>query len=171
LRLASIRRRSSYYFAASEQRTSSICRASTIALAFRFPITGLSVCVFSSSAIRVFQRRNTVMIRAPKRFLDQVRWLEFSELDQASQAYLHQLTMGVIREEVFADASEAPEISEALPPNNGTVFEAAHTVQRRRVDRSKNSTCTIWRASADSYRPSRSNTSPSKLSRKPIPRF
>ena len=42
---------------------------------------------------------------------------EFSELDQALQAYLHQVTMRVIREEVFADASEAQEISEALPPN------------------------------------------------------
>jgi hypothetical protein len=30
---------------------------------------------------------------------------------------LHQVTMRVIREEVFADASEAQEISEALPPN------------------------------------------------------
>jgi len=63
------------------------------------------------------QRRNTVMIRAPKRFLDQVLWPEFSELDQALQAYLHQVTMRVIRDEVFADASEAQEISEALPPN------------------------------------------------------
>src|ERR1700677_1486540 len=86
------------------------------------------------------QRRNTVMIRAPKRCLDQVLWPEFSELDQALQAYLHQVTMRVIREEVFADASEAPEISEALPPNNGRVFEAAHTVQRGGGDRSKNST-------------------------------
>src|SRR5258705_10029952 len=34
------------------------------------------------------QRRNTVMVRAPKRFLDQVLWPEFSELDQALQAYL-----------------------------------------------------------------------------------
>jgi hypothetical protein len=41
---------------------------------------------------------------------------------------------------------------------NGRFFKAAHTVQRRGVDRSKNSTCTIWRASADSCRPSRSNT-------------
>jgi hypothetical protein len=53
------------------------------------------------------QRRNTVMVRAPKRFLDQVLWPEFSELDQALQAYLHQVTLRVIREEVYADASEA----------------------------------------------------------------
>jgi hypothetical protein len=80
------------------------------------------------------------MIRAPKRFLDQVLWPEFSELDQALQACLLQVTRRVIREEVFADANEAPEISGAPPPNNGRVFEAADTVQRRRVDRSKNST-------------------------------
>jgi tRNA nucleotidyltransferase (CCA-adding enzyme) len=63
------------------------------------------------------QRRNTIMVRAPKRFLDQVLWPEFSELDQALQAYLHQVTLRVIREEVYADASEAQEVSEALPPN------------------------------------------------------
>jgi tRNA nucleotidyltransferase (CCA-adding enzyme) len=63
------------------------------------------------------QRRNTVMVRGPKRFLDQVLWPEFSELDQALQAYLHQVTLRVIREEVYADASEAQEVSEALPPN------------------------------------------------------
>jgi hypothetical protein len=47
------------------------------------------------------------MARAPKRFLDQVLWPEFSELDQALQAYLHQVTLRVIREEVYTDASEA----------------------------------------------------------------
>jgi hypothetical protein len=56
------------------------------------------------------------MIRAPKRFLDQVLCPEFSELDQALRAYLHQVTMRDPRG-VFADASEAQEISEALPPN------------------------------------------------------
>jgi hypothetical protein len=39
------------------------------------------------------QRRNTVMLRGPKRFLDQVLWPEFSELDQALQSYLHQVTL------------------------------------------------------------------------------
>ena len=63
------------------------------------------------------QRRNTVMIRAPKGFIDQVLWLEFTELDRALQAYLHEVTLRVIREEVYADASEAQEVSEALPPN------------------------------------------------------
>jgi len=63
------------------------------------------------------QRRNTVMVRAPKGFVDEVLWPEFSELERALQAYLHEVTLRVISQEVFADTSEAPEVSEALPPN------------------------------------------------------
>jgi hypothetical protein len=63
------------------------------------------------------QRRNTVMVRVPKGFADQVLWPEFTELDAALQAYLREVTLRVIRDEVFADASEAEEVSspEALP--------------------------------------------------------
>jgi hypothetical protein len=63
------------------------------------------------------QRRNTVMVRVPKGFVDQVLWPEFTELDAALQAYLREVTLRVIRDEVFADASEAEEVSspEALP--------------------------------------------------------
>src|ERR1700681_3000747 len=63
------------------------------------------------------QRRNTVMVRAPRGFVDQVLWPEFGELDRALRAYLHEVTLRVIRDEVFADASEAQEVPEALPPN------------------------------------------------------
>ena len=63
------------------------------------------------------QRRNTVMVRAPRGFVDQVLWPEFGELDRALQAYLHEVTLRVIRDEVFADTSEAQEVPEALPPN------------------------------------------------------
>jgi len=63
------------------------------------------------------QRRNTVMVRAPRRFIDQVLWPEFSELDQALQAYLHQVTLRVIRDEVYADASDAQEVPDVMPPN------------------------------------------------------
>jgi hypothetical protein len=63
------------------------------------------------------QRRNTVMIRAPKGFIDQVLWPEFVELDRALAAYLQEVTLRVIRDEVFADTSEAPEVTEGLPPN------------------------------------------------------
>ena len=63
------------------------------------------------------QRRTTLMVRAPRRFFDQVLWPEFSELDRALQAYLHEVTLRVIREDVYADASEAQEVPEALPSN------------------------------------------------------
>jgi hypothetical protein len=49
------------------------------------------------------------MVRAPRGFIDQVLWPEFGELDRALQAYL-QVTLRVIRDEVFADASEAQEV-------------------------------------------------------------
>ena len=63
------------------------------------------------------QRRNTIMVRAPRGFIDQVLWSEFTELDRTLQAYLHEVTLRIIREEVHTDASEAPEVSAALPPN------------------------------------------------------
>lgn len=63
------------------------------------------------------QRRTTLMVRAPRRFFDQVLWPEFSELDHALQAYLHEVTLRVIREDVYADASEAQEVPEVLPSN------------------------------------------------------
>ena len=63
------------------------------------------------------QRRNTVMLRAPKGFIDQVLWPEFGELDRDLRAYLQDVTLRVIRDEVFADASEAQEVAEALPAN------------------------------------------------------
>jgi hypothetical protein len=63
------------------------------------------------------QRRNTVMVWAPRGFVDQVLWPEFNELDSALRAYLQEVTLRVIRDEVFADASEAQEVPEVLPPN------------------------------------------------------
>jgi hypothetical protein len=63
------------------------------------------------------QRRNTIMVRAPKGFIGQVLWPEYSELNRALQIYLHEVTLRVIREEVYSDTSEAQEVPEALPPN------------------------------------------------------
>lgn len=65
------------------------------------------------------QRRNTVMVRAPRGFINEVLWPEFNDLHRTLQAYLQEVTLRIIREEVHADASEAPEVSgpAALPPN------------------------------------------------------
>jgi hypothetical protein len=61
------------------------------------------------------QRYTTVMVRAPRRFIDEVLWPEFKELNAELQKYLQEVTLRVIREEVHSDASEAPEVGPALP--------------------------------------------------------
>ena len=61
------------------------------------------------------QRHTTVMVRVPRRFVDDVLWPEFKELNKALQAYLNDVTQTVIREQVHADTSEAPEIAGTLP--------------------------------------------------------
>ncbi len=61
------------------------------------------------------QRRATVMVRAPRAFVEQVLWPEFSDLDIVLQRYLREVTMKIIREEVFADTSDAEEVPGALP--------------------------------------------------------
>jgi hypothetical protein len=60
------------------------------------------------------QRRSTIMVRAPRGFLEPL-WREFRELDTELQAYLQEVTLKLIREEVDADTSEAPEVPDALP--------------------------------------------------------
>src|ERR1700736_5396100 len=61
------------------------------------------------------QRLTTVMVRIPRGFVDQVLWPEFDELNRALAVYLNEVTLRVIREEVYADASEAAEVAQALP--------------------------------------------------------
>lgn len=60
------------------------------------------------------QRHSTVMLRAPRQFLDEVLWPEFQELQQILLAYLDDITNRVIREEIFADTSEATEMGPGL---------------------------------------------------------
>jgi hypothetical protein len=59
------------------------------------------------------QRTTTVMLRVPKKFLDQVLWPEFKELSAALTRYLDEVTTRVIREEVHRDTSEALEERQA----------------------------------------------------------
>jgi hypothetical protein len=42
---------------------------------------------------------------------------EFTELEGALQVYLHEVTLRVIREEIYDDASDAQEVPDALPSN------------------------------------------------------
>jgi hypothetical protein len=55
------------------------------------------------------QRYTTVMVRAPRRFIDMTLWPEYLELKEALDQYLNQATERIIREEVYGDAQEARE--------------------------------------------------------------
>lgn len=56
--------------------------------------------------------RQSIIIRAPKSFLEQVLWPEFEELSAALTAYLSEITEKVIREEVHGETGEADEVDE-----------------------------------------------------------
>ena len=61
--------------------------------------------------------RQTIVVKAPRSFLDTVLWPEFGELNTALAEYLSSVTERVIREEVFGDTAEAEEVShKGLPP-------------------------------------------------------
>jgi len=53
------------------------------------------------------QRYTTVMVRVPRKFVDETLWPEFQELNQTLRAYLDEVTDRVIREEIHRDSSEA----------------------------------------------------------------
>jgi len=55
------------------------------------------------------QRYTTVMVRAPRRFVDLTLWPEYLELQAALHSYLNEATERIIREEVFGDSGEAAE--------------------------------------------------------------
>jgi hypothetical protein len=61
------------------------------------------------------QRHTTVMLKAPKTFIEQVLWPEFQQLDEALRRYLNEVTTRIIREEVHKDVSEAAEVQASRP--------------------------------------------------------
>jgi hypothetical protein len=60
------------------------------------------------------QRRTTVMVRAPKSFLEQVLWPEFLQINEALVDYLAEITDRIIRDEVFGETADAEEIDEPV---------------------------------------------------------
>jgi len=54
--------------------------------------------------------RQSIIIRAPKSFLEQVLWPEFEELSAALTSYLSEITERVIREEVHRETGDADEV-------------------------------------------------------------
>jgi hypothetical protein len=55
------------------------------------------------------QRYTTVLVRAPKSFVNKTLWPEYLELRDALHEYLNEATERIIREEVYGDSREAPE--------------------------------------------------------------
>jgi hypothetical protein len=56
--------------------------------------------------------RQTVIVKAPRSFVEQVLWPEFQELSGALAAYLADITERLIREEVHGETSDAEEREE-----------------------------------------------------------
>lgn len=57
-------------------------------------------------------KRQTVVLRAPRTFLERTLWPEFVEIETALTAYLDDITDKVIREEVHGEAGEAEEVAD-----------------------------------------------------------
>jgi len=60
------------------------------------------------------QRYSTVVLRAPRSFINQTLWTEFLQIRTALDEYLNEATERIIREEVYGDFGEAEE--RAGPP-------------------------------------------------------
>ncbi|MGA7109156.1 MAG: hypothetical protein WBV28_08025 [Terracidiphilus sp.] len=58
------------------------------------------------------QRHSTVVLRAPRSFINETLWPEYLEISRALEEYLNEATERIIGEEVFGDAGEAEERSE-----------------------------------------------------------
>lgn len=63
------------------------------------------------------QRSTTIMVRAPRRFFDNVVWRQFSDLHTDLWIYFEQTTERLIREAIHADTADADTAAEpvALP--------------------------------------------------------
>ena len=57
--------------------------------------------------------RQSIIVSAPKSFVEQVLWPEFEELNAALTAYLSEITEKVIRKEVHSETGDADEVEEA----------------------------------------------------------
>ena len=55
------------------------------------------------------QRYTTLVVKAPRSFIDRTLWPEYIEIKQALDEYLNEATERIIREEVHGDAADAPE--------------------------------------------------------------
>lgn len=57
--------------------------------------------------------RQTVVVKAPRSFLEETLWPEFKAINAALLEYLFEITERVIREEVYRDIADAEEVAPA----------------------------------------------------------
>ena len=57
-------------------------------------------------------KRQSLVVKAPQSFVDQVLWPEFQQINAALSEYLAAVTDRIIREEVYREAGEADEVKE-----------------------------------------------------------
>lgn len=80
----------------------------------------LFVAIVGRHGLRAYrykrQRHTTVMVRAPKRVVDEVLWPEFLAFEETLHGYLNAVTTRVIAEVFQAEATEAAEVSRAPEP-------------------------------------------------------
>jgi hypothetical protein len=79
------------------------------------------------------QRYTTVMVKVPKRFVDETLWPEFERLNQSLHAYLHEVTDRVVAEVLHADSSDAaevepPQLTAGGPATVGDLADAGDVV-------------------------------------------
>ena len=58
------------------------------------------------------QRYTTVMVKAPRSFIDNVLWPEYEALSDALTAYLQEITAKIIKEEIHKDIEDVQEVDE-----------------------------------------------------------
>lgn len=70
------------------------------------------------------QRYTTVMVKVPRRFVDETLWPEFQELSDTLKSYLAEVTDRVVSRVIHADSSEADVVTE--PPLLTLVARSDH---------------------------------------------
>jgi hypothetical protein len=60
--------------------------------------------------------RQTIIVKAPRSFVNKVLWPEFQQINAALIEYLSSITDRLIREEVYRDTADAEEISAVKYP-------------------------------------------------------
>lgn len=66
------------------------------------------------------QRYTTIMARVPRRFVNEVLWPEFQELNRTLATFLEEITDRVIAQGIDSDTAEVQLVAEQLPMAGGT---------------------------------------------------